>query len=145
MSLRWLKVYSLVHQALWKTDTPCLLCLKFAGTCIFNDPTVIVYWSSGGQKPPAFLSRHSLTCISVIRSTKKSPRHSVPREIRAAVLFGRMSQNLIPAFHSIQVLVPASCLTVRYGTPGLCCMSKLSPQLEMQAFYSFWEAALTYS
>lgn len=93
----------------------------------------------------SFLSRHSLTCISVIRGTKKFPRHSMLRESRDVIFRGRISQNLIIVLYRIQVLIPVPVLVLVVELHVSITCPVWTPQLPVQSSCSFWEAAFIYS
>lgn len=82
----------------------------------------------------SFLSGHSLTCISVIRGTKKFPRHCMLRESRAVIFWGK---NISKSNYSISQdpsVNSCSSLTVRHGTPHLYYMSSLKPSASSVIF-----------
>lgn len=93
----------------------------------------------------SFLSRQSLTCISVIRDTKKFPRHSMLRESRDVIFRGRISQSLIIVFHRIKVLIPVPVLLLDVELHVSITCPVWTLQLPVQSSCSFWEAAFIYS
>lgn len=82
----------------------------------------------------SLLSGHSLTCISVIRGTKKFPRRSMLRESRAVIFWGKTISKFNYNISQGPSVNSCSSLTVRHGTPHLYYMSSLKPSASSAIF-----------